>query len=359
MIDLDVLHIDWINDASTKNHKADKILVEKVVRALLLLEGLSTSELNFIFKGGTALMLLQGSTKRLSIDIDIILPEKEKLDKVFEKIVRDKRFIRFDLQERHVTSNIEKAHYKFYFEPVYKTARTEEYVLLDILFENPQYQQIISQDIESTFVFQNGKPLQVQVPGFEDILGDKLTAFAPNTTGIPYEKGGQSRAMEIIKQLYDIGNLFEQMQNPIIAAKTFHAFAKSELSYRNIEGETSLVLDDIFDTALTISTKGQLGTGNMDALNKGIGQLKQYIFSEKYHIEKAVTHAARAAYLTALIRTEAKGVKHFTDLLEIKSWNIANQQYNKLNKLRKSNPEAFYYWFQALTLLNLLEEIQA
>jgi hypothetical protein len=44
--------------------------------------------------------------------------------------------------------------------------------------------------------------------------------------------------------------------------------------------------------------------------------------------------------------------------MEIKDWNIANQQYNKLNKLRKSNPEAFYYWYQALTLLNLLEDIQ-
>jgi hypothetical protein len=358
MIDLGVLHIDWINEAAAKNNKADKILVEKVVRALLLLEGLSSSGLNFIFKGGTALMLLHGSTKRLSIDIDIIMPEKNDLEAAFEKIVKEKGFTRFELQERQVNSHIEKAHYKFFFEPVYKTARAEEYVLLDILFEKPQYQQLLSQNIDSTFVFQSGKPIQAQVPGFDDILGDKLTAFAPNTTGIPYEKGGQGRAMEIIKQLYDIGNLVDQMQNPAITATTFHAFAKTELGYRNIDGDTSLVLDDIFDTALTISTKGQLGNGNMDALMHGIGQLKQYIFSENYHIEKAVIHAARAAYATSLIRMGEKTVQRFTEPMEIKDWNIANQQYNKLNKLRKSNPEAFYYWYQALTLLNLLEEIQ-
>lgn len=358
MIDLGVLHINWINEASARNNKADKILVEKVVRALLLLEGLSASGLHFIFKGGTALMLMQGSTKRLSIDIDIIMPAKGDLDKAFEKIAKDKGFTRFELQERQVNSAIEKAHYKFFFEPAYRTARAEEYALLDILFEKPQYQQIISQNIDSTFVFQNGKPLQVQVPGFDDILGDKLTAFAPNTTGIPYEKGGQSRAMEIIKQLYDIGNLVEQMQNPGITATTFHAFAKTELGYRNIEGDTNLTLDDIFDTSLTISTKGQLGNGNMDALMHGIGQLKQYIFSENYHIEKAVTHAARAAYTTALIRTGEKAIHRFTNPMEIKDWNITNQQYNKLNKLRKSNPEAFYYWYQALTLLNLIEDIQ-
>jgi hypothetical protein len=333
--------------------------VEKVIRALLLLEGLSASGINFIFKGGTALMLLQGNTKRLSIDIDIIMPEKEELDKAFDKIVKDKGFTKFELQERYVNSHIEKAHYKFFFEPVYKTARAEEYVLLDILFEKPQYQQMISQHVDSTFVFQTGKPLQVQVPGFDDILGDKLTAFAPNTTGIPYEKGGQSRAMEIIKQLYDIGNLVEQMQNPAITATTFHAFAKTELGYRNIAGDTTLVLEDIFDTSLTISTRGQLGNGNMDALMYGIRQLKQYIFSENYHIEKAVTHAARAAYATALIRTGVKVIHRFTDPMEIKDWKIANQEYNKLNKLRKNNPEAFFYWYRALTLLNLLEEVQS
>jgi hypothetical protein len=217
----------------------------------------------------------------------------------------------------------------------------------------------LAQNIESTFVYQTGKPLQVQVPGFEDILGDKLTAFAPNTTGIPYQKGGQSRAMEIIKQLYDIGNLFEQIQHPLITATTFNAFAKTELGYRNIEGDTSIVLDDIFDTALTISTKGQLGNGNMDVLMHGIGQLKQYIFSENYHIEKAVTHAARAAYVVSLIRSGEKTIKHFTEPMEIKDWHVVNQRYNKLNKLKKSNPEAFYYWYQALTLLNLSEEIQS
>ncbi len=357
MIDLGVLNIDWINEASAKNNKADKILVEKVVRAFLLLEGLSASGLKYIFKGGTALMLMQGSTKRLSIDIDIIIPTKGvELDEIFEKIVKDKVFTRVELQERKVISTIEKAHYKFHYVPAHKTAQAEEYVLLDILFEKPQYQNINSLAIDSAFVFQNGSPIQVQVPGFDDILGDKLTAFAPNTTGIPYEKGGQSRAMEIIKQLYDIGNIFVDANNPLVTSTTFHAFAKTELGYRNISGETNIVLDDIIDTSLTISTRGQSGGGKLDALMQGIAQLKQYIFSENYHIEKAITHAARAAYMAAIIQTGATIINRFSDPMEIKDWTIANQQYNKLNKLKKSNPEAFYNWFNALTLLNLIEE---
>lgn len=162
--------------------------------------------------------------------------------------------------------------------------------------------------------------------------------------------------MEIIKQLYDIGNIFEQANDPVIIAKTFQAFAKTELGYRNIGGDPNQVLDDIIDTSLTICTRGQLGGGNLDALMHGIAQLKQYIFSENYHIEKAITHAARAAYIAAIIKAEEKPIKRFTNPLEVKDWNITNQQYNKLNKLKKSNPEAFFYWFNALTLLNLTDD---
>lgn len=67
----------WIKEVSAKNGKADPALVEKVIRALLLLEGLVESGLDFVFKGGTSLMLKFGSTKRLSIDIDIIIPKKD------------------------------------------------------------------------------------------------------------------------------------------------------------------------------------------------------------------------------------------------------------------------------------------
>ncbi len=59
MIAKDSLQPEWIQKVSAENRQADKMLVEKVIRALLLLEGLVESGLPFIFKGGTAVMLLQ------------------------------------------------------------------------------------------------------------------------------------------------------------------------------------------------------------------------------------------------------------------------------------------------------------
>ncbi len=51
MIDKKTLEIDWINEVSAKNRKADKILIEKVIRVLFLLEGLARIGLDFVFKG--------------------------------------------------------------------------------------------------------------------------------------------------------------------------------------------------------------------------------------------------------------------------------------------------------------------
>ena len=90
MISQKSLSTEWFDGVSARNYKADKILIEKVIRALLLLEGLAGSKFSFVFKGGTALMMMFGIARRLSIDIDIIVPEKYDLIKIFENVVKTK-----------------------------------------------------------------------------------------------------------------------------------------------------------------------------------------------------------------------------------------------------------------------------
>ena len=78
---------EWIRSIQ-KKYRSDPILTEKVILALTLLEQLVTCGLDFVFKGGTSLILLLGKPRRLSIDIDIIVPPeereflKQKLDKI-------------------------------------------------------------------------------------------------------------------------------------------------------------------------------------------------------------------------------------------------------------------------------------
>lgn len=347
MISKESLSAKWLNSVSAKNNKADKILIEKVIRALLLLEGLVKVDIQFVFKGGTALMLLMKSTKRLSIDIDIVISDlTQNLEEKFETFVNLQGFTRFEEQHRPTTGDIEKVHYKFFYEPIHKSKMSEDYVLLDILFEKPHYAKLLSFPIDSTFVIQEGEPIKVNIPCHEDILGDKLTAFAPNTTGIPYEKGGDSRTMEIMKQLFDIGSLLEPVMDMTIVAKTFDIFAKTEIGYRKSVTDANGVLDDIYDTALHICSKGEKGIGDFKALSRGIIQVKRFIFSENYHIDRAITDAAKAAYLATLLKFEVKHLTKYQDAKSIQEL-VINQSFDsKLNKLKKGNPEAFFYWYQ-------------
>ena len=324
----------------------------KVICALLLLEGLAKQNLPFVFKGGTALMLHFNSTKRLSIDIDIILPSETKnLETILESIIQEQGFLRIELQHRSTTSKIKKEHYKFFYTPSHKTNKTEEYVLLDILFEEVNYTNLVSLPIQSDFVPIIDQPLNVNVPSLEDILGDKLTAFAPNTTGIPYFKKDDSMNMEIIKQLYDIGNLFDAVTDIETIKTTFYRFAKTEIAYHNSEGiNENDVLQDIYETSLCIVTRGADGKGNFEELLNGILRIKGFIFSESYHIEKAITHASKAAYLSVLIQHDTKVIDKFENPLLMKDWQIGEPLNSKLNKLKKSNPEAFFYWYRIYEL---------
>jgi predicted nucleotidyltransferase component of viral defense system len=357
MININEISREWLNQVSKQHRNVDKILVEKVIRALLLLEGLTKQKLYFVFKGGTALMLHFNSTKRLSIDIDIILPNdfnsyrNKNLESALDAIIKEQGFTRKELQHRSTTSKIKKEHYKFYYTPLHKTNKDEEYVLLDILFEKVNYTNLISLPISSDFVPQIGKPESVYVPSLEDILGDKLTAFAPNTTGIPYFKKDDSMSMEIIKQLYDIGNLFDKVNDLDTIRNTFYRFAKAEIDYRNSEGISEIdVLQDIYETSFCIVTRGSDGKGNFEELQKGIRRISSFIFSESYHIEKAIVHASKAAYLSTLIQHNSKTIAKFEKPPQLKGWQIDEPLNKKLNKLKKSQPEAFFYWYKIYEL---------
>lgn len=352
MINQETLTIEWIKKVSAENRNADKILVEKVIRALLLLEGLVNHKLSFVFKGGTALMLLLGSTKRLSIDIDIILPETPgNLEEIFNQLAKEQGFNRAELQHRPSDSKIAKSHYKFFYLPIHKTHEGEEYILLDILHEKAQYKQLVSHEIKSSFISSDDNIVIVKVPTLEGILGDKLTAFAPKTTGIPYIKGSKSMSMEIIKQLYDIGNLFDECKDISLVTETFEVFAETELKYRDLSTLSyEDVLDDIYETSLCIVTRGKKGDGDFKELQDGIKRVKSFIFSEAFHLEKAITFASKAAYLAIIIKNKAK-LEKYSSPKELKNWTIENANWSKINKLKGSNPEAFFYWYKIHQIL--------
>lgn len=212
----------WINKISVELKYNDKNLIEKVIRALSLLEMLVQAHCPFVFKGGTALMLILGkSAHRLSIDVDIICPPGTCIENYLQAFA-EHGFEQLELVERKQRGNVPKSHSKLFYQICYKgDSNIRSYILLDVLYEDLHYYKTQQLCIDTPFILVEGEPIEVTVPSVEDILGDKLTAFAPNTTGIPYYKGEKCCSMEIAKQLYDVARLFEYVKDLYIVKDSF------------------------------------------------------------------------------------------------------------------------------------------
>ncbi|MFA5496848.1 MAG: nucleotidyl transferase AbiEii/AbiGii toxin family protein [Bacteroidales bacterium] len=347
MIHPDSRTIDWIRQVAAKNTFSDLVLIEKSIRAFSLLESLVLSGCPFVFKGGTALMLHLDSAKRLSIDIDIICPPGTDIEEFVQKHAQEYGFGDIRLVERATAHNVPKTHAKFYYQVTYITNTKTESILLDVLFEDIHYHEIEQLPIQSRFLKLEGDPVLVHVPSKADMLGDKLTAFAPNTTGIPYFKGEKDCSMEIIKQLFDIASLFDVTTDLSLVTATFQKFATVELQYRNLDPENiTQVLDDIFETSLCICLRGQVEPDTFKLLQSGIKRIQSFIHSEKYNIDSAITNASKAAYLSVLIANDATTIVRFDpqNIEPLRDAVISKPLNIKLNKLKKSNIEAFFYW---------------
>jgi predicted nucleotidyltransferase component of viral defense system len=87
-----------IGVASDKIDKNKLAFAEKMNHAILLAELLTMNGLDFIFKGGTSLILLLDEPQRFSIDLDIItkVPAYE-IEEVLRKTCQNTKFTHFEI----------------------------------------------------------------------------------------------------------------------------------------------------------------------------------------------------------------------------------------------------------------------
>ncbi len=346
----------WIlkksNEFARGKKKADPTLIEKVTKALHLLEELARTDLKFIFKGGTSLLLLLNKMHRFSIDIDIVFEVKKQdvnLEEVLFKIVEGSDvFTHFEESVRQGINEIPKAHYKVFYT---STLDGEvNYILLDVLFEKSPYVKVIEKNIDCSFINCTDPAVQVTMPSVDCILGDKLTAYAPNTTGIPF---GKNKEMEIIKQLFDVGNLFDEMKDVGAVRNTFRQIAQQELVYRERDQELTYdnVLDDIFETSRILSERGRIEKAIFSQLQIGVNRIKDHIFSKNYIVESAINSASKVAYLSLLLKYEITNIERFDPKIDLREYVIEYPGFRKFKTIMKFDPEAYFYWYKSIELL--------
>jgi hypothetical protein len=349
MISKECFTRQWIEAVRDRFHYPDVNLIEKVIRAFSVVEMLSESGCPFIWKGGSCLMLLLGSDlHRLSIDVDIVCPPSTDIEGYLAHYA-DYGFLGRETVEREQRESfVPKSHQKLHYRVAYlsKSERTES-ILLDVLYEDVQYARVERLKIESPFLLLEGAPGYVNVPSVNDILGDKLTAFAPNTSGIPYYKNGSPKFVEIIKQLYDIGRLFDNMTDLDTVAATFRRIVPIELSYRHLPSNPFPVYADIRGTALCLATRGKEGAGDFAALQNGVSFIRPFMYRRGYYIEDAILDGAKAAYLATAIETGAKFIRRYDGTVP----ELPSLMHGRISKLKRFLPEAFFYWIQVEMLL--------
>jgi hypothetical protein len=330
----------------------DPALAEKVHRAFCFLETLVKEGFEFVFKGGSAVMLLLDQAQRFSIDIDIIY-KNELSEELLSTIINDTIFLEIKKQKRHGEQQVPKSHFKVYYKSILKSTDEKDFILLDVLHDDSAYPALQDTQICLPFLPSNGESLTVKTPTIGGICGDKLTAFAPSTIGIPYSKNGQSCAFEIAKQMFDIGCLFNKIQSIQDVASAFGCIGKKEAHYRNMTFDAEEVIADILNTSLTICTEGNEGKGNFSELKRGITSLKSYVFSRRYSFQNAQTDAAKAAYLAGQILVGGEKLSRFEPTVDLKSLKTPQKQ---INALKKSAPEAFYYWYKIFEIAQISQQ---
>ena len=346
-----------------KEHKSiQSNILEKMIYALHLVEQLKIEGLDFVFKGGTSLVLLLNEENRFSIDIDIVCSEKrENLESILDEVVEKSRFknVRLD-EKRSYKSGIPKAHYLFQFDSVFNI-KSPAHILLDVLIEDSIYPSIIESPIQTKWIESDSKTT-VTTPSIDSIAGDKLTAFSPNTIGIPYFKSGNLSTMEICKQLFDLSKLFDRIENVKIVANSFHVHAEQEIKYRESEESSKdltpgKVLWDVIQTCLII-TKRERNEDKGDkekfqALQRGIVSFGSgYLMSGKFRIDDAIVAAAKVAHLAAkIMANDFTNIEYYQEQ-DVKDLEIGNSDWSYLNRLkRQPDKSSFYYWFRTIKLI--------
>jgi len=346
MISKECFSSDWIQNIRQKIGKVDPTLLEKTIYAIELFGQLCENRVDFVFKGGTSLLLLIPQWGRFSTDIDIVCEEsEEKLHHVFDTIIKSKNFTRWAENPRK-PSGVPKKHFKFFYQSVIN--QREDYVLLDLLNESYSFQDIQTVKIKIDYV-KISNAVSVKIPSLNWLIGDKLTAFAPNTIGILYKS---DKALSIMKQLYDLGELFPFVTDIQSISDSYHTFLGFQNKYLSTSFSDQETLADTLEACYLIcqiDLKSSIENHYTSILREGVNKINSHLISKKYTLNDSKIAASRTALLaTILTNSQYKFVKNYIkfepeDINQFQTYELRNQ-YQRLNRLKYILPEAFYYW---------------
>jgi len=293
-------------------------------------------------------MLLSDEPKRLSTDIDIIVKPGTDISMFIERAAEIFPFIKCIEQTRKTARDIEKKHFKFFYESPISGGSL--HIILDVVFEENNYSNVMKKELTSRLLDTEPPATYITVPTVDCILGDKLTAFAPHTIGIPF---GIGKEMEVIKQLYDVATLIDRINDFSAVKDTYICFAEKEIRYRELNISYKETLIDSFNTAIAIIDKGKLFPQDHRHLLDGVRRIRGHIF-DNYTTLTAEDQSCRVAYLVANILADKEEFVRIENTTPYQERMITDPVFARLNYVRKTNIIGFAHLYEAIRLFNNL-----
>ncbi|MBP5631208.1 MAG: nucleotidyl transferase AbiEii/AbiGii toxin family protein [Clostridia bacterium] len=340
MIDKKVYEIEYIRNLQ-KKFSSDPGLIERAIYAFGLLEAIASVGMPFCFKGGTSLMLILDKPARLSTDIDVIVEPGTDVDGYIEKASSIFPFVDKFEDIRKGRNGIVKRHFKFtYHSPV---RNKEFYILLDVVFSRIPYAKTMRKEIKNDLLLTTENNLFVEMPTADCILGDKLTAFAPHTTGILL---GTGRELEIAKQLFDTSTLTDYISDFNLLTETYANSALEETEFRGGSWSRDDILKDTIRACKSIISRGAFDGDDYLEYLRGIKSLGNHILLKGYNTDDATWRACKVIYLASCLLS-GNPYRKIESPEEYLTARLQGNDFKKLSYIKKQNAESYAYLVEA------------
>jgi hypothetical protein len=91
---------------------------------------------------------------------------------------------------------------------------------------------------------------------------------------------------------------------------------------------------------------------DFELLKEGVDKLKSHIYVGRYTLDMAISDAAKAAYLATVIQYGLNKIEKYSgNVADVKDMTFAPVISKEVAKIRRGNPEAYYYWCKISQIL--------
>jgi hypothetical protein len=216
--------------------------------------------------------------------------------------------------------------------------------LLDIVFCDNPYLELVKKPLNKQPLILRDTTAVVDIPTAEGLFGDKLTACAPKTLGL---KLTEDRDMEFLKQVIDLGTLFNLVSSVGEIKKAFDSAIYQENIFRGSQFTREDVISDILDVAWKYSQWLLKGADNsfeeISCINRGLDRLGNHIVGTLDSSALKIFFG-QIVYILRLFQSNEPGeiVKN-TDMLLVQNMRFSDK-HKILERLETINSVAYFYW---------------